>query len=149
MLQDRTSKVAILVLAMTTEPLRFLSAYFMRSALRFEDPCMLPRQLDLWQPRRSPITSALQYFSTLLAGSNRRTLFLSRTADCSSYLQWCEHRKDELRTLRRSVVVVICWVHQRFARRLMAWPWQLISLGDPKRKRVTRYNKYNYIHIID
>ncbi len=59
-------------LSLALEPLRYLSGLWMRRANDVSDPCKPHGLLDVVSPRYSPVTFALQYISTMLAGEVRR-----------------------------------------------------------------------------
>ena len=92
----------------------------------------MPRTFDLWHDSYSPIRLAQQYYATLLRGAaNQRLLFCWR-GKYDSIAQWFAQSPHEVRILRRSVLIAVCWLHQRFTLRASSFPWRLVALGDTR-----------------
>ena len=146
MLRDAASVVALTVLSLVLEPLRFVSSWLMRRARENEDPRALPPILDMWFSPRSPICIASQYLATMLmTPSTPRLMFLWRPAACSSAQEWCERRTADMRTLRRAILHAACWLHRRFTCRMREFPWKLVSLSDhrvPQAERAALANSF-------
>lgn len=106
--------MALLIFALTIEPLRCLSMWLMRRARLSQDPCAQPRVLDFLSPSHSVVTHARQYFASLLCGMSSRLLLVWRLAQAESLKAWCAACPDQVRLLRRTVLVADSALHRRF-----------------------------------
>ena len=70
--------------------------------------------------------------ATTICGDDHDTGKPARVAGCSSVAAWNLDCPQQVRDMRRCLLVAASWVHQRFSRRLAQWPWKLLSLGDDR-----------------
>ena len=130
MLQDQKSIRAIIVLSFVLEALRHCSSALMRLARESHMDFIPPGPFDWFDPSRSPLCAVQQYLSTFLAGESSRIILLWRTLGHASITDWYDNAKDDIRVVRRAVLVSACWLHRRLSRRLDTFPWKLVSLGN-------------------
>jgi hypothetical protein len=144
-----SSPPVLIVAAIVSEPLRFLTGWFLsrRSHANRSKPahwqcCPL---MDLLNPLVSPIVRVLQYFGCCIRGEAARLRLLWGMSDCTSFQEWArlpEH-SDSLAMLRRALTIAASWTFRRFLSEGMCWPWRAASLADlripmPDRMKIAR-----------
>ena len=82
----------LLMLALAIEPLRFLSAWWMRRAREFDKHHDRIPFLDMMFAPASPLQVARQYISTLMCaiGDDDRRRLVWHSSGCNGYLDWCD-----------------------------------------------------------
>eukprot|EP00972_Heterocapsa_arctica_P038940 5736800-Heterocapsa_arctica.AAC.1 len=103
--KDPCSPVDLLLVALVSEPLRWLTGYFLHlsSRRRRRSSWECPLLCSFTSPTRSPITRVLQYFSNLLLGLSSRLYLLLGFAKQDEFKVWAEANPDPLRKLRWGV----------------------------------------------
>lgn len=126
--------VLVLVrLCLVLEPIRFLTAFWLRRASECEDPCSQPPVFDMQHPRYSPLTLACQYLSGLLDRTAERLILLWRTSGHETVEAWFQHAPGEVRDFRRIVMVANCGIYRRHVCRYRSFPWLLCAIADERR----------------
>ena len=121
----------LLILGLVDEPLRLPAVEFLSSSS--PDMCSdRPLLLNLVNPAFSPVLAALQYLSTLLFAGNQRLVLLLGLAGSASLPDWEAMHKEQVRLLRRMVLLVSSWIQRRHQDRVQQPPWSLCALADPK-----------------
>ena len=131
-LQEASTPPSLTTLCIVLEPLRHLTAWFIRRAREHEDPGRVPPALDLLNHAYSPIVHAEQYLAGLLDGQARRLVLLWRAAGDSSLDQWCQAHPECARALRRAALVAAAGVYRRHVVPLRQYPWRLVRLADDR-----------------
>jgi hypothetical protein len=125
---------SLLFLTLAVEPLRYLSAWWMRRAREVDRrPDCIPL-LDMLRPESSPLLVAQQYISTLLAagpGADRLQL-VWRYQEFASYIDWCAALPQQVRELRRLLLCAAVGLHRRHAATFKRMTWRLVQLCDPR-----------------
>lgn len=110
------------------ETIRFLTFEF----LRYGDPTSTARTLSLFaNPPCSPLTGALQYLASLCLSDSARLVLVYMPRGFQSAEAWEEERPEEVRCLRRLVILASSWIQRRHCDRLMQIPFALTCLSDP------------------
>lgn len=76
------------------------------------------------------MTRVLQFYSKILLGNAQRLIILFTLGGFRSFDEWAAARPELLWKLRVGVVQAASWVYRRF--RILAWPWRLAQLVDPR-----------------
>lgn len=118
----------LVLLSIVDEPVRFLQCKFLHFSKHGDE-------LALWHfsnPEVSPLTAVLQYFSSLLfsTGGNRLVLLFGKEGFVDVET-WEQRRPDQVRMLRRMVLLANSWVQRRHCDRLFDMPWSICALADP------------------
>ena len=119
----------LVVLSVVDEAVRFLQMEF----LRCSDGS---NRMTLWRmanPEVSPLTAACQYLTSLLftrRGDSRVILLVARDG-FDSIEEWERNRPEQVRYLRRMILLANAWIQRRHCDRLFDMPWSLCSLADP------------------
>jgi hypothetical protein len=125
---------SLLFLILAVEPLRHLSAWWMRRAREVDRrPDCIPL-LDMLRPESSPLLVARQYISTLLAagpGADRLQL-VWRYQGFASYGDWRAALPQQVRELRRLLLCAAVGLHRRHAVTFKRMTWRLVQLCDPR-----------------
>ena len=127
----------MLIIAICIEPLRYLSAWWMRRARETDASCTRVRILDMMHGPTSPLQAARQYCATLLfaqEGSGRLAL-LWRYGGFSNYDSWCRGCPGLVRELRRMLLVVDASLYRRHALLFKSVAWRLLRFADPRLSR--------------
>lgn len=119
----------LVLLAIVDEPIRFLQCDF----LGFSKSGNRNALWHFSNPEVSPLTAVTQYLASLLCCTEgfRLSLLFGR----EGYVDvgaWERSRPDQIRTLRRMVLLANSWVQRRHCDRLFDMPWALCSLADPE-----------------
>ena len=134
LLGDADRVRSLLFLTLAVEPLRFLSAWWMRRAREIDRrPDCIPL-LDMLRPESSPLLVAQQYISTLLAagqGADRLQL-VWRYQGFDSYAEWFAALPLQVRELRRLLLCAAVGLHRRHAVTFKRMTWRLVQLCDPR-----------------
>ena len=138
MLQDPLSQVALVMLCLVLEPIRHITAWLMRRACESEAPCGRPPVVDVFSAAMSPVVHARQYIATLLAERSSRMLLLWRLRGCEFLDDWHRDFPNDLRLLRRLILVADAAIYRRMTCRLRRYPWCLLSLIDERNSRLER-----------
>ena len=138
MLQDAGAAVAMIVLAIVLEPLRSVTCWFMAKAREATDECKSPGVLDLLNPPYSCIVHARQYLASLLAGSSSRLILLWRHSGCNNVGEWYETCKDQVRLLRRSIMIADSSLFRRCERMYKRHHWWILREVDHRIPLATR-----------
>ena len=96
-LLDEATSWSLTVLGLALEPVRFLTAWWMRRA-RCEDVVERVASMDIQYPPTSPLICAAQYLASMLWGACPRLQMLWRPAGCASLDDWCTKFPEQMRT---------------------------------------------------
>jgi hypothetical protein len=131
-LETPECKARIIILAIATEATRYLTEYFLVCARDAHDPRRSPPLLDCLHPAYSPLTTVLQYLAHLLMhqGDDGRLIFVWRQQGFASLAEWMVENPNQLRLLRRSILLCSGSVYRRHVFPLMQPPWCLCILCD-------------------
>ena len=136
MLQDPTALVAIICLSIILEPLRVVTAWFMRRAHQSSDSCARPPIVDLLSLPHSCIIHARQYLSSLVAGRSTRLILLWRHCSCESLPDFYDRCGDSVRLLRRMAMVANASLYRRY--QITKFPWVVLRVIDDRIDLATR-----------
>lgn len=131
---DRTVWI-LLIAAVVTEPLRFLTMWFLgrRSHYRRTSAGVdCSPLMDFVSPRTSPITRILQYYAACMKGTAPRLRLIWGRKNFRSFDQWAASpvNSECLRALRRAISCAASWVHVRFVTEGCGWPWRAVMIAD-------------------
>ena len=144
MLRDRAAQVAMICLAIVLEPLRAVTAWFMRRAQQVSDPCARPPILDLLNLSHSCIMHARQYLSSVIAGKSTRLILVWRHCQCGSLSEFYERCGDSVRLLRRMAMAANASLTRRY--KIMKRPWVVFRLIDDRIDYATRFREACSFH---
>ena len=142
-------KATLLTLSLMLEPLRYLSAYWMRVA---GDPekCGESMFEMLFEPS-SPLLHVRQHLASLLFGHHSRLQLVWRQDRRASWEEWCAHHRNRgLRVLRRAVLLVSCCIYRRHVMPLKGMPWRLLLLAAdhvPQRQKLEVARAWGAMHL--
>jgi len=131
------------------EPIRYLSAYWMRVA---GDPekCGESMFEMLFEPS-SPLLHVRQHLASLLFGHHSRLQLVWRQDRRASWEEWCAHHRNRgLRVLRRAVLLVSCCIYRRHVMPLKGMPWRLLLLAAdhvPQRQKLEVARAWGAMHL--
>ena len=128
---DDHKKSTMMIFSLIKEPLRHLTARFLRAAARAKrqtDVEGRPRLAEFTDARFSPITLVQQYFSAMLHGNCSRLILICRGDSVGA---WKRSQPREASMLRRGCLLAASSLHRRFGS-LQEFPWRLCSLVDPR-----------------
>lgn len=126
----------MIYLALTLEPLRSLTAWWMRRGRDVDNPLKVP-MLDMLYEGTSPLLVSLQYIASLLDGTNDRLLLAFRRSS-SSYQEWCEAQGSEVRKCRRFFLAAGLVMYRRHWLVYHRLPWSLLKIVDPRTSQSER-----------
>ena len=116
----------LIVLFIVDEAVRLLVQEFLRG------DTAEPRLFTISNPERSPLTAVCQYLSSLLLCDSPRLVLIFGREGHATTSEWEEKRPDQIRFLRRLVLLALSWVQRRHSDRLFDMPWALCALADPQ-----------------
>ncbi len=92
-----------------------------------------PILFKLANPRTSPLVASLQYLASLLFGKGEKTrLQILFSSSHASLEEWEQECTQDVRALRRMVLLTISWLQRRIGDRIDEPPFSLVALSDPK-----------------
>ena len=121
---------SLLVLALCLEPIRSVSAWWMRRA-RTGDARLRDGFLDMLFEPVSPLQSALQYLASMLTGESARLVLLWRPI-AGSYAEFCARRPDLVRDFRRCILVTAASMYRRHSCVYGDLTWAISKLADSR-----------------
>jgi hypothetical protein len=125
---DPSAMLSLLLDALVEEPLRLLTAWFLKTTQRRKDPCQWPALLDLCCPEFSPVTAIMQYMSGLLQRKAPRLDIMCQMLGCT---ELGHHGSEEAATLLRNACLsTSAWLYRRHVLWAKSYPWKLASLAD-------------------
>ena len=130
-LYDRAGQTTLRILVLPLEITRYFSAWFMRRGREVFDDRQVPAACDMARESCSPVILALQYASTLLCGRSSRLRLVFAPLACDSVQAWYEGFPDQVRLLRRLILVVAGSIHRR-GKLYRSWAILLVGLADPR-----------------
>ena len=133
----RGCAVGVIVLALISEPIRFLTEQFLRSASEVRNR-QSPATFEYINPLRSPIVAALQYLTSLLSGDSPRLVLLYARHGLGSFAEWMESCPDEALCLKHGAITVIAWISERHHRLFSEPPLLDLSLGDTRLSKAAK-----------
>ena len=136
--QDGASRAALVLMALILEPMQFLTARRLRRAHEVEDTCRHPPCLDFLSDAYSHVFFVRQYLASLPTGGNPRLMMLWWPAGSDSFGDWRREHPQQLRDVRRGVLVAACVMYRRFTCRLRCYPWRLLLLVDMRFSQAER-----------
>ena len=122
----------VLMLAVTIEPLRFVTRWLLSKSKEAKDYLKHPPMMDLVTPRFSPITVARQCISSLLSGRSDRLQVIFRRYGCATLSDFVLAHPDEAICLRRILLTEECMTYQKQTHQYKQWPWILIAVADTR-----------------
>ena len=130
-LADAATIPALVTLGLVLEPIRVLSSWFMRRAREVElyHSCRRPL-MDILHAPTSVLTTCMQYLSSLLLEVPRRLILLWRPSGCADYSAWFSTCPDQVRQLRRLVLLTSASMYRRHYKTFHSFPWLFVSLVD-------------------
>lgn len=131
LVRDEADNENLRIAAVTMEPIRFLTRWFLRCSREHHAP-KIPYLCSATDPQFSPVTTAAQHFTAMLFGSASRLRVIFGMRGCQSFLEWARLYPESAATLRRAILVGISGIRKRHAKPLESWPWRLTSLCDPR-----------------
>lgn len=129
-LNDVTTPLHLVTMAIVKEPLRWLTSGFLRCARRLRHPCTYPYIMDYVSQEFSRVTVVLQYYSLLLRGQGSRLQLLWRQCGCSSFEAWVVSFPEMAHQLAGALVLAASLVHRRHHVLFSSWPWKLAQIAD-------------------
>lgn len=111
-------------------------AWWMRRA-RLDDARDRVPFLDMLNASHSPLIVAQQYIASLVHGQSARLMLLWRRK-AASYEDWCAVCPDEVRRLRRFILLVASSLHRRHACTYQLVQWQLVGFQSYTSKGIRR-----------
>jgi hypothetical protein len=133
---DAVTLPTLLMVAFCLEPLRFLTAFWMRRSREGDDPTRIAL-LDVVNERFSPVVGALQYISTMLFAQNDRLSLLWRRF-ATTHADWCSQFQEQVRNLRRLLLVTAASIHRRHRVLFSTLHWKISLLGDVRASTAQR-----------
>lgn len=133
---DDATLPILLMVGFCLEPLRFLTAFWMRRSRQGDDPTRIAL-LDVVNERFSPVVGALQYISTMLFAQNDRLSLLWRRF-ATTHADWCSQFQEQVRTLRRLLLVTAASIHRRHQVLFSSLHWKISLLGDVRASTAQR-----------
>ena len=137
LVQSEEDGESLRITAVTMEPIRFLTRWFLRCSREHHVP-KIAYLCSAVNPEFSPVTTAAQHFTALLFGSASRLRVIFAMRGCMSFLEWARSYPESAVLLRRAILVGLSGIRKRHAKPLESWPWRLASLGDPRVSMDTR-----------
>ena len=120
------------VLAISVEPVRYITRWLMKQCPRQQLPNRMPPLITLASGVESPLVSVLQYISGLLAGEGGRRCLLVEDGGCDSVTEWVALNAHCAKVLRRILMVTVASLHRRLDFDSQAYPWKLAALADDR-----------------
>ena len=131
-LSDPASLPAMICLGLALEPIRVMTAWWMRRARHAEMyTCRCPL-MDVLNRGTSIVIVALQYISSFLGGRSNRLLLLWRSGRFASYEEWFAACPGQVKLLRRLMLLVSASTYRRHWRQLITFPWAFASIADER-----------------
>ena len=147
-IEDAEGKMALLILALVSEPLRLVTCKFLvyaREAGQFS-PNFMPCVIDLASTGSSAVWHGMQYLSALVDGSSSRLVLLWRYAGASSLSDWYDRFPEQALSLRRLSTSTSAWMHERHHRPYaLNLPRRAGKLGDhrlPHHERLAEATRF-------
>lgn len=134
LLRDKERLATMWMFALAIEPLRYLSAWWLRRARETDrSPSRIPL-FDMLLPECSPLQAARQYVATLLHsdGGDDRLVLLWRYFGFPSLTAWRAGRPAQIRTMRRFLLVVDASLFRRHVQTFRPLAWRILQLADPR-----------------
>ena len=140
MMKETQLGFKLVTLAIADEPVRFLTYEFLKLGDKSETD---PPLSTLVHDATSPLTAASQYLASLLLCKNERLALIHETEGFKSIEEWELQRPQQVRSFRRMILLCVAWLQRRHVDRLLAAPFKLSCLGDP---RVSQEKKEEIAH---
>ena len=123
---DRATPDILMHLGLCLEPMRMLTAWWMRRARTVDYG---ERMLDAIYAPYSPIASSLQYLASMLRGDSGRLVLVWRP-HAESLHRFYEQRPDLVRSLRRLLLVTHASIFRRHSCAYSDASWAISKLAD-------------------
>ena len=129
--ENRSKRLALVMFSIIKEPLRYLTARFLRAAARTQrrqDVADVPRLAEFTLLRSSPVLLVEQYISSMVHGLSSRLLLVTASTTLS---EWKHRQGDAALSFRSACLLAACSLRRRFSL-FQQFPWALCSLVDPR-----------------